>query len=239
MRFRFAPQSRIILLLSILSLGALHAQRVFADYGLVDEQSLANGAQLYEVFCSDCHGSDVTNGYDQLYAPDDPGAVDDEYDKMIEIVQQEESAQLIVVPEEDDPWPEWAERPDPEAEAPPDEKTEVMNTLTALIDEAHGIKPSTTPGSAQKAGEDPAAELPFEPSVEEGPPGGFEPMPGATNLADPSSYFYGTSQEEMFDSIAEGTGEAMPGFRTELGGDEAILDVVNYIRSFWGEEWLY
>jgi mono/diheme cytochrome c family protein len=64
-------------------------------------------------------------------------------------------------------------------------------------------------------------------------------MPGATNLADPVSYFYGTSEEEMFESIAEGTGEAMPGFRTELGGDEAIMDVVNYIRSFWGEEWLY
>ena len=29
----------------------------------------------------------------------------------------------------------------------------------------------------------------------------------------------------------------MPGWRTELGSDEAIWDLVNYIRSLWGEEW--
>ena len=151
MRYRRAAPFIPIL---ALSLGVSGAAPAHADYGFVDEQSVTNGAQLYEVFCSDCHGSDPANRYDQLYAPDADGNAADEYEKMVEIVQQEESAQLIVVPEEDEPWPEWAERPDPEAEEEPDEKTELMNTLTALIDEAHGIKPSAASGSA------PGASLP-------------------------------------------------------------------------------
>ena len=43
----------------------------------------------------------------------------------------------------------------------------------------------------------------------------------------------------MFNSIANGTGESMPGWRIELGSDESIWDLVNYIRSFWSEDWLY
>jgi mono/diheme cytochrome c family protein len=44
----------------------------------------------------------------------------------------------------------------------------------------------------------------------------------------------------MFNSIAYGAGgAAMPGWQIELGSDEAIWDLVNYIRSYWGEEWLY
>lgn len=239
MRLRRLAVSRINLWVLALSLCVPNALRVHAALDPTDEHSLTNGAQLYDVFCSECHGSDVSNQYDQLYAPDEVDAVD-EYDRMIEMVQKEESAQLIVVPEEEDEWPEWAERPDPNAEKPLDEKTEVINTLTALIDEAHGIKPeSATRGNAAGQAGVPTGE-PTEGQPElEGPAGGFEPVPGATNLADPASYFYGTSEDEIFDSIARGTGEAMPGFRTELGGDEAIWDVVNYIRSFWGEEWLY
>jgi mono/diheme cytochrome c family protein len=211
---------------------------VLADFGQADEQSLTNGAQLYDVFCSDCHGSDNANRYDQLYAQDESSGGDDEYQKLIEIVQQEESAQLIVVPEEEEPWPEWAERPDPNAEEEPDEKTEVINTLSAVIDEVHGIRPAAPDNSGSSA-TDMSAGLPGDQAEAQAPRAIFEPMPGATNLADPSSYFYGTSEEDIFESTAEGTGEAMPGFRTELGSDDAIMDVVNYIRSFWGEEWLY
>jgi mono/diheme cytochrome c family protein len=239
MRFRRSPRPNIPLLVLTFLLGVSTAARVLADYDMADEQSLANGAQLYEVFCGDCHGIRAAIGYGQLYATDDPGAVDDEYDKLIEIVEQEETAQLIVVPEEEFEWPEWAERPDPNAEQPLDEKTELMNTLTAVIDDVHGIKGSATPQNSGSNSADSFGELLDEQPAEAGPPGGFEPLPGVTNLADPSSYFYGTSEEEVFESIAEGTGEAMPGFRTELGGDEAVMDVVNYIRSFWGEEWLY
>jgi len=223
-----------------LSLIATAAARVNADIHPADEQSLANGAQLYEVFCSECHGSDATHQYGQLYASPEVRA-EDEYDRMIATVQQEEAAQLIVVPEEEDEWPEWAERPDPDAEKAPDEKAEVMNTLTAVIDEVHGIKPApASPGAnAGNPAGDAGLALSEGTAQEQGPPGGFEPVPGAPNLADPASFYYGTSEEELFESIADGTGRAMPGFRTELGGDDAIRDVVNYIRSFWREEWLY
>jgi mono/diheme cytochrome c family protein len=236
MRFRRATPSTLPVVLLAYSLGAVASVPVLAD---VDEQSLNNGAQLYEVFCSDCHGSDAANRYDQLYSDDYTRGDDDEYQKLIEIVQQEESAQLIAVPDEEEPWPEWAEMPDPNAEKKPDERTEVMNTLSAVIDEAHGIRPATSPGNAGNSTSNSSSSLLDEQITEQDTRGGFEPMPGATNLADPSSYFYGTSEEEIFESIAEGTGEAMPGFRTELGGDEAVMDVVNYIRSFWTEEWLY
>lgn len=233
MRFRRTTPSRLPLLAVACSLGVMAAVPVLAD---ADEQSLNNGAQLYEVFCSDCHGSDVANRYDQLYADDNTYGGDDEYQKLIDIVQQDESAQLIAMPDEEEPWPEWAEMPDPNAEKKPDEKTEVMNTLSAVIDEAHGIRPAT---SVDNGLSNSSSSLLEEQTEEQDIRGGFEPMPGATNLADPSAYFYGTSEEEIFESIAEGTGEAMPGFRTELGGDEAVRDVVNYIRSFWTEEWLY
>lgn len=238
MRYRLA-QSRVYLLLLTLPLVVLHSPRLFAELELADEHSLSNGAQLYGVFCSDCHGTDVSIRYDQLYTVDEPRAIDQEYEKLIEMVKQEESAQLIAVPEEEEAWPEWAEMPDPNAEAEPDEKTEVMNTLSAVIDEVHGIKPTETPATNAGEASNPAAEWTEGQPGDVGPPGGFEPMPGATNLADPASYFYGTSQEELFDSIANGKGRSMPGFRTELGSDEAIQDVVNYIRSFWSEEWLY
>lgn len=220
------------------SIGVAHVAPVLASFDPVDEHSLANGAQLYEVFCSDCHGSDPGKRYDQLYAPNASVAADDEYQKLIDIVEQEEAAQLIVVPDEEEPWPEWAELPDPNAQKPPDEKTEVMNTLTAVIDEAHGIKPASTPQNTGSGTAFPG-ELPYGQAVDAGPAVGFEPIPGATNLADPASYLYGISEDEIFKSIAEGTGAAMPGFRAELGDDEAIMDVVNYIRSFWSEEWLY
>jgi len=235
MRNRPARQFRSYLEVFILALGVLLAGFVRAESDPSDERSVANGAQLYAVFCSDCHGSDTANRFDQLYAPDASDAADEEYQKLIDIVAQEESAQLIVVPQEDDPWPEWAERPDPNAEQAPDEKSEVMNTLAAVIDEAHGIKPAGARSDAAATND----ALPDEPPEAAGPSGGFEPVPGATNLADPASYLYGTSEDELFESIAEGTGEAMPGFLTELGGEEAVHDVVNYIRSFWGEDWLY
>lgn len=240
---RAAAFSRSLLAVTLV-LCAPFAAPALANTDPDDEQSLSNGAQLYEVFCSECHGSDAAHRYGQLYAPDETATVD-EYRRMLEIVQQEESAQLIVVPEEDDPWPEWAERPDPNADEPPDEKTEVMNTMTAVIDEVYGIEPESSSGANAAAARNGELDAQFQAQLTEnrrddaGPAGGFEPVPGATNLADPASYFYGTSEEEIFDSIANGTGEAMPGWRTELGGDEAIWDVVNYIRSFWGEEWLY
>jgi hypothetical protein len=125
------------------------------------------------------------------------------------------------VPEED--WPEWAESPAPVRE--PDVREEVLGTVSKAIAQAHGLSPELETQGV-------SGDL-----VGSGDTDGFDPLPGATNLADPTAYFYGTSDEELFNSIANGTGAAMPGWRTELGSDEAIWDLVSYIRSLWGEEW--
>jgi mono/diheme cytochrome c family protein len=74
---------------------------------------------------------------------------------------------------------------------------------------------------------------------EPGDAGSVNRQPGATDLANPQTFFYGTTEEEVFNSIAKGTGAAMPGWRTEMGSDEDVWDIVNYIRSFWSKAWLY
>ena len=66
----------------------------------------------------------------------------------------------------------------------------------------------------------------------------LERMPDATDLLDPESFVYGTSEIELFANIADGTGPTMPGFREVLGEEEAIWDIVNYIRSLWGENYV-
>ncbi|MEZ5572196.1 MAG: c-type cytochrome [Halioglobus sp.] len=212
-----------LLCLLLLGSGGVVANPVYPD-----EESISNGAQLYDLYCSDCHGSDPANDYDQMYAPD-PADAEDDYSKLIDLVRNEESAQLIAVPEEEEEWPEWADRPNPNAEAVPDPKAQTLAELTAVIDAAHGIAPVST--GAQETDDF------AEPDADTGDADSFEPVPGATNLADPTTYFYGTSEQEVFDSIANGTGAGMAGWRDELGNENAIWDLVNYIRSLWGEEW--
>jgi mono/diheme cytochrome c family protein len=197
----------------------LGSGRVFASPELADEQTLSNGANLYALYCSECHGDPVK----RLDKQDESNnAVD--YSELIAIAQGKTAPAGTAIPNKEE-WPAWAERPDPGEETEPDERTEILNVVTAVIEQAHGIKP----GSGE-------LENPGGNSNNKG--GGFEPMPGATDLSNPQTFFYGTSEEEVFKSIANGTGAAMPGWRTELGSDEAIWDLVHYIRSFWGEEWL-
>ncbi len=57
----------------------------------------------------------------------------------------------------------------------------------------------------------------------------------ATDLTDPEAYYSGNSPQDIFNSVANGTGVAMPGWRAQLGSDEAIWDLVNFIRSLWAE----
>lgn len=195
--------------------------QVFAAPGSADEQSTGDGAQLYALFCSDCHGSAPVTQQD-----DYPGGSDTvDYAQLIEIAQAKKAAEEAATAEEEE-WPEWAERPDPNEKKEPDERAEVMSLVTAAIEQAHDV----TPESGALDNPDVSSDIDKEI--------GFNPLPGVTNLGNPQTFFYGTSGEEVFKSIANGTGAAMPGWRTELGNDEAIWDVVNYIRSFWGEEWL-
>ena len=213
--FRF-PTIVLPLCLCLFGAAQAHANPVVAN-----EYSISNGAQLYELYCSECHGQEVT-GNGQDYGPDQANPGED-YTELVEIVREDESAQLIPVPEEEK-WPEWADRPDPHTVEKPNTKTEVLNTLTAVIEGVHDAKPGRS-----------ASADPTVPDRADA----FDPVPGATNLADPTVYFHGTSEQEVFNSIATGTGAAMSGWRAKLGSDQAIWDVVNYIRSFWGEDWLY
>jgi len=57
----------------------------------------------------------------------------------------------------------------------------------------------------------------------------------ATDLTDPDAYYSGSSEQEVFNSIANGAGVAMPAWRSQLGSDDAIWDLVNFIRSLQGE----
>lgn len=218
MRSRRFVSSRSFSILFTLCLGLLGPGRVYASPVYADERSLNNGAQLYELHCSECHG---------LKSADLSGAqhVTNETNPL-----REDSAVMGTAPVEELPqvpkvrgkgdWPAWAKRPDPGAvaESKPDARVELLNEVNAAINKAYATAPAqhATQGA-----------------------GAFSPIPGVTDLSDPAAYFYGTSEEELFNSIANGTGAAMPGWRTRLENEEAIWDLVNYIRSFWSEEWLY
>lgn len=58
----------------------------------------------------------------------------------------------------------------------------------------------------------------------------------ATDLTEPAAYLSGSSPEEIFRSINEGAGVAMPAFNWQLGGDQDIWNLVNYVRSLWPED---
>ena len=57
----------------------------------------------------------------------------------------------------------------------------------------------------------------------------------ATDLTDPEAYYSGSSEQDIFNSIANGAGVAMPAWRSQLGSDDAIWDLVNFIGSLQGE----
>ena len=58
----------------------------------------------------------------------------------------------------------------------------------------------------------------------------------ATDLTDPDAYYNGSTLQDMYSSIAQGAGVGMPPFQAELKTEEAIWDLVNFIRSLWSEE---
>jgi mono/diheme cytochrome c family protein len=218
MRLRRFVSSSLFTILLILCLGLLGPGRVYANPVYADEQSLNNGAQLYQLHCSECHGLKSAERSGAQHATNETRPL------------HEKSALMGTTPVEDLPqvpkaqskgdWPAWAKRPDPGAVAQtkPDARVEILNEVNAAINKAY----STAPEQPARQGT-----------------GAFNSILGVTDLSDPAAYFYGTSEEELFNSIANGTGAAMPGWSTRLENDEAIWDLVNYIRSYWSEEWLY
>jgi mono/diheme cytochrome c family protein len=205
-----------------LYLGLFGAPSVYANPVLATEQSLRNGAQLYELYCSECHGRESTQRAAVL--DDSANAANDA--ALIEIALGEK-APAASKPVEEEEWPEWARPRDPDMAEEPDIETEVAGVITEAIEAVYAEEAESGP-------HDPADGLAAINRA-----GGFSAPPGATDLSSPQTFFYGTTEDELFKSIANGTGATMPAWRTELGSDEAVWDLVNYIRSFWGEEWLY
>ncbi len=58
----------------------------------------------------------------------------------------------------------------------------------------------------------------------------------ATNLTLPADYYNGSTDQDMFNSIANGAGVAMPAWRPVVGSDEAVWDLVWFVKSLWAEQ---
>jgi mono/diheme cytochrome c family protein len=205
-----------------------------------DEQSLTNGAEAYELYCAKCHGwGPVADTQDFYEFSEDEQPYD-----FSELLDEAEALRAAVESDESEDWPEWAELPDPGDKAnDADVRAEIMAELTGAIDEAYGtaevpLEPEFE-ASAFNTSESYHGEQPY--SGEDGfdEDDSFGRLPGATDLTDPGSYYYGISEENLYDSIANGTGATMPGWSLELASEDSVWDLVNFIRSLWDEEWLY
>ena len=58
----------------------------------------------------------------------------------------------------------------------------------------------------------------------------------ATDLTEPKLWKSGTTEGEIFRSIRDGAGEAMPPFKAEVDKEEDMWDMVNFLRSLWPDE---
>jgi len=55
----------------------------------------------------------------------------------------------------------------------------------------------------------------------------------ATDLTQPAHYYNGSSDRDMYTSIANGAGVAMPAFSARFAGDGDIWDLVYYVKTLW------
>jgi len=55
----------------------------------------------------------------------------------------------------------------------------------------------------------------------------------ATDLTNPKAWKSGTSEGEIFRSIRDGAGEAMPPFADKVAKEQDLWHMVNYLRSLW------
>jgi mono/diheme cytochrome c family protein len=57
----------------------------------------------------------------------------------------------------------------------------------------------------------------------------------ATDLTEPKLWTSGTSEGEIFRSIRDGAGDAMPPFKPTIEDEKDMWHLVNFIRSLWPE----
>lgn len=55
----------------------------------------------------------------------------------------------------------------------------------------------------------------------------------ATDLTEPEAYYNGSSEGEIFHSIRDGAGVAMPPYSFQINEEADIWHLVNFIRSLW------
>ena len=58
----------------------------------------------------------------------------------------------------------------------------------------------------------------------------------ATDLTYPADYYNGSSDQDIYNSIANGAGVAMPAWLQVVGGEDAVWDLVYYVKSLWVEQ---
>jgi mono/diheme cytochrome c family protein len=61
----------------------------------------------------------------------------------------------------------------------------------------------------------------------------IEVVANATDLTNPTIYKNGTAEGEVFRSIRDGAGVAMPPFKAQISHEEDIWHLVNFVRSLW------
>lgn len=202
-----------------------------------DDLSIANGFESYDMHCARCHGT-KTNAEEELWYQPDAVEDDIDYDALIDEAQaarKEAEEKKYANLSDRDGAGRWAELPDPGGQAnEADVRAQIMEELVAQIDREYGVQ------------EEPQELDPFGTDYDLGEELGFneigevDALPGVPDLADPEAFIYGTEELQLFYTIANGVGagSSMPGFRATLGSDEAVWDLVNYIRSLWASEWL-
>jgi len=205
-----------------------------------DELSLLSGASAFERLCTDCHGWDPSRQYESLYDEDPVDAPDPLFDTDGD--EEAEPDLLVLEEEEDDDWPEWADPlPEDLEDEEADLRASLLGDLTSAIDDAYLDDEYAYDWDREEAAPEVAADdelAPLEEVFGENRDGTLERAPGATDLTDPDSFVYGTTEMDLFFNIANGTGPGMPGSMDQLGSEAEVWNLVNYIRSLWGEDWV-
>jgi mono/diheme cytochrome c family protein len=212
----------------------------YAAYSLSvppDDESLLKGAENFERYCTTCHGWDPADQFTNYYGevPEEERLIVELYAQLGESEEEEKKPAPAIEPEEDD-WPEWA-GPRPEKTLTEREALEraIVEDFSRAIDEVYGDETEIY-GWDKPEDEYAFAEEYIEGREDEEIPSNENRRPDATDLLDPESYIFGTSGPEIYYSIAYGTGPTMSGFLEQVGGEEAVWDLVNYIQSLWVEE---
>jgi len=202
-----------------------------------DDLSIASGYESYDRYCSSCHGTKLVAA-DELWYEPDPYEEEIDYDALIDEAQtarrEAEERKFANIASRDGSG-RWAELPDPGNQAnEASVRAQIMEELVAEIDREYELRQEAEELDPFGTDYDIGEELGFD-GIDE-----FDALPGAPDLADPEAFIYGTDEQTLFNSIAKGVGggTSMPGFRARLGSEEAVWDLVNYIRSLWGPEWL-